>query len=200
MNDPHSTHTARTLVRRAQAGDEEAFERLYAAAAPRLRMFVRLRLGQGLRKQVDSGDVVQETLVAACRDFDRFECRDADAFARWLCCIAENRIRGLADHHGAAKRQAAGGLQAESALKRVAADATGPVTAAARVEAHERLGAALEALEPDARELLLLRHFQGRTIDEIARITDLPPTTVRRRIGAAQIALGQALRDGGERG
>jgi len=192
-----AAHTTRILSERAKRGDRDAYEALFAQAVDRLRLFVRVRLGKQLRAQLESEDVVQETYLAAHRDFPRFECRDKDAFARWLCCIAEHRIRGLADHHGAAKRTPPG-VASPSAAQRAPGAATGPVTAAARVEARERLAIALAELEDEAREVLLLRHFQGRTLDEIARLTGLSETTVRRRIGEGQRELGRRLRQGGD--
>ncbi|MCA8923297.1 MAG: sigma-70 family RNA polymerase sigma factor [Planctomycetes bacterium] len=195
--DP-ATHTTRVLSERAKRGEREAYEALFAQAVDRLRLFVRLRLGPKLRERLDSEDVVQETYLEAHRDFARFECRDRDAFARWLCCLAEHRIRGLADHHGAAKRTPPGGEASPSAAAEHPGEQTGPVTAAVRQEARERLAIAIAELPDEAREVLLLRHFQGRTLDEIARLTGLSATSVRRRIGEGQRALGRALRAGGD--
>ena len=164
-------------------------------------MFIRLRLGGRLRAELDSLDVLQETFVEAHRAFERFVCRDDDAFARWLCCLAENRIRGLADHHGAKKRRPKGARRPVTAvLEEAQQSQTGPITAAARSEGRAALAEALEGLEEDARELILLRHFQGRSLAEIATLTEGSQSGVRRQIGRAQRALGRALRERGHGG
>lgn len=182
------------LVARAQAGDDEAYDRLFALASDRVRLFVRLRLGPGLRARVDTDDVLQEAYLEAHKAFGRFRYRDEGAFTRWLCRIVENRIRNLSDHHRAKKRTPPPGMARVSRiLHRLHASATGPVTALTRKEATGRLVEGVDALEDDEREVLLLRYFQGRTIDEIAHLTGRSPTTTRRLLGKAAAALGARL-------
>ena len=53
--------------------------------------------------------------------------------------------------------------------------------------------AALDRLEPDEREVLLLRHFQGLTIDEAAVVLGRSATAVRRLLGRAARRLGEEL-------
>src|SRR6185503_10965074 len=157
------------LLDRAKAGDADAYNRLFALAADRLLLFIRLRLGEALRAKLDSMDVLQEAYLEAHRHLARFEHREDGAFARWLCRIAENRIRGLADHHGAKKRTTPGEAGAASrALELARNPQTGPLTAVARREGRERLARAMERLEAEEREVLLLRHFEERPIEEIA--------------------------------
>src|SRR5260370_42479653 len=57
---PDSAET-QDLLRRARAGDQTAFERLFAEHRPQLRRFVELRLDPKLRARIDASDVVQET-------------------------------------------------------------------------------------------------------------------------------------------
>ena len=183
MDAPAST--AR-LLQRARDGDRAAYDRLFALAADRLLLYVRLRLGKGLRDRLESMDVVQEAYLEAWKDLATFEPRDDGAFARWLCRVAENRLRGLADHHGAQKRQARD-------VEDVRRTLPGPATSAARRETRVRVEAALDRLEPDEREVLLLRHFQGLTIDEAAVVLGRSATAVRRLLGRAARRLGEEL-------
>ena len=187
------------LLPRARGGDREALDRLFASAAGRLALYVRLRLGPRLREQVDEADVLQETFLEAQRALAAFEppgdpARAGDAFGRWICRIAENRVRGLADHHGAQKRRPPGERARLSRVLELArASRTGPATAAAREEERERLGAAIETLPEDQREVLLARFFEDRTVDEIAARTGHGATTVRRMLGRATARLGELL-------
>jgi RNA polymerase sigma-70 factor (ECF subfamily) len=173
-------------------------EDLFARSADRVLLFIRMRLGTKLAARMEPMDVLQDTWVEAQRGFDGFASRGRGSFTAWLCRIAENRIRALADHHGAAKRTPPGEpLPVSRVLERARADATGPVTAAARSEDRERLERALGGLEADEREALLMRHFLGRTFEEVAEALDLPPTTARRLVGRATARLGRILREGG---
>ena len=79
MDAPAST--AR-LLQRARDGDRAAYDRLFALAADRLLLYVRLRLGKGLRDRLESMDVVQEAYLEAWKDLATFEPRDDGAFAR----------------------------------------------------------------------------------------------------------------------
>ncbi len=93
----------RTLCVQARAGDQKAYEQLFALHADRALLFVRARLGPRLREKVESMDVLQEAYLAAHRDFAKFEYTDDGAFLRWICRIIENRICDLGDYFGAQK-------------------------------------------------------------------------------------------------
>ncbi len=190
---PAAESTTRGLVDRARAGDARAYDRLFAVAAPRLRLYLRARMGAALRAVAEPEDALQETWLAAHRAIDRFEDRGPGSFVRWLCRIAENVLRGLADRQGARKRTAPGAEVDPDLAARWADTATGVATAAARTEERERVASALETLPEDERGALALRFFAGLTLDEIAALTGDAATTVRRRIGRAAAALGAVL-------
>ncbi len=193
---PPSTADTASLLQRARAGDRDAADVLFARAADRVLLYVRLRLGRALRAEVDSMDVLQETYAAAIEDLDRFEMRGDGAFPRWLCRIAENRIRGLADRRGAKKRSPGGGrLPVSDVLDRVAAQGSGPATRAERIEGRERLASALDRLEDDERLAILLRHFEGRTFDAMAAALGTSASGARRILGRAMARLGSALEE-----
>lgn len=59
----------------------------------------------------------------------------------------------------------------------------------------EQVRKALEDLPPSYRELILLRHFNFRSYEEMAKITGLPIGTVKNRIFRARQILMEKLRD-----
>ena len=191
--------TAR-LVERARAGDREAYDQLFARAADRVLWFIRLRLGPRLRERLDSMDVLQESYVEAHRAFDRFEYRDDDSFFRWLCRLVENRIRGLADHFGAQRRSPGEVVPVSRVLEKLRASGPGPATLTAQSEQRERLADALEHLETDEREALLLHHFQERSVQEIADLLGKSPSSVRRLLGRATVRLGARIKEASRAG
>ena len=192
---PSVPHTE-ALAARAKQGDARAYDRLFALAFERARLFVRLRLGAGLRTKLDSRDVLQEAYLEAHRAFDRFEYRGPGSFTKWLCRIIENQIRGLADHHRAQKRSPPGQVARVSrVLHRLEALSTGPATQALQNDANARLVTSMDALPDEQREVLLLRFFQDRTIDEIAALSGRSATTARRLLGRAALALGAMLEE-----
>lgn len=179
------------LLDRAKSGDRDAYDTLFALAADRLLLFIRLRLGAALRAKLDSMDVLQEAYLEAHRALPSFELSEDGAFARWLCRISENKIRGLADYHGAKKRQEP---QADRHVSDVLAAQTGPVTVAARKEGRIRLEKAIDKMESEEREALLLRYFEDLTVDQIGETMGRSPTSVRRLLGRATVRLGDLLK------
>lgn len=182
------------LVERAQRGDQEAYDRLFALGADRALLFIRLRLGARLRSKLDPMDVLQEAYLEAHKAFPSFSYTGDDAFSRWLNRIIENCIRGLADHHGAKKRKPPGEVrQVSRVLDQIRASGTGPVTAADRLDSRDRLARAMEKLEEEDRQVLLMRHFEDLTVDEIAHRLGRSPSATRRLLGRATTRLGTLL-------
>jgi RNA polymerase sigma-70 factor (ECF subfamily) len=62
-------------------------------------------------------------------------------------------------------------------------------------ELERRLDRAVQALPPEFRQLILLRHRQHCRYDEIARITELPLGTVKNRIFRARELMRLELAD-----
>jgi RNA polymerase sigma-70 factor (ECF subfamily) len=185
------------LVERSKAGDQDAFERLFARVAERCLLYVQVRLGKALRGRLDPVDVLQDVYLEAFRGFGRFEPRGDGSFLRWLNRIAENRIRLLAQHFAAQKRIPAHALARGSAvLNRLRAEQTGPATACARRESSELLAEAMQGLSDEEREVLLLRYFHGKTLEEIASQVERSEPTVRRLLGRGRLRLGRLLRHG----
>jgi RNA polymerase sigma-70 factor (ECF subfamily) len=71
----------------------------------------------------------------------------------------------------------------------------GPFETLARTERHRRIQAALMALSPEYREVVVLRHFAGLSYDEIADSVGVPAKTVKSRLYSARQQLGELLLD-----
>jgi RNA polymerase sigma factor (sigma-70 family) len=187
------------LIADAKAGDERAQEQLFEAAAERVLLYLRLRMGDALRRERESLDVLQEAFVVAQQNLASSEVEDLGSYLTWLCRIAENRLLRHAQHDRAQKRRPPGEREAFSAvIDRLRDGQTGPQTAALREERRQRVIAALDTEPEDARRALLGRFFEGRTLDEIAAELGRSPTGVRRLLGESAIRLGSTLRDLGE--
>jgi len=157
------------LLRAARDGSPEALGQLYDRCAGRLLAIIRLRMGRDLRARLESRDILQNTLLKSFQRLDQFEGADGPSLIAWLARIAENEIRDQADFQHRQRRDVAAG---------VSLDDTGAPPLAARVrsalsqaivsEETERLERALEALEPDHREVIILRKFEELSFREVA--------------------------------
>ena len=189
------------LVRRAQLGEAEAREELFARYAERVLPIARVRLGARLRGALESTDILQEALLEALRGLERFEMTDESSLIRWLATLVDHRITARASYLGAAKRaNASVSLDGEThSGKRLAHEppATTP-SPSAELEARERDGAVQQALAelPELyREIVLLRDYAGASWEEVARELAAPSAAAARMLHArALVKLGAALR------
>ncbi|MHC5210463.1 MAG: RNA polymerase sigma factor [Planctomycetota bacterium] len=189
------------LVRRAQGGNREALERLFARYYERVRRIVRLRLGHKLRLRMDSGDILQETFAAAVEAFDRFEMKDEAGFINWLSKIAERQALSAVAHHSAQKRDSA----REVPLEPHDPDRTGslepadggppPSELAQRAEEALLIETCMSDLPEDYRELIILRDYAGASWDLVAEETGRPsPDAARMKHAKALLQLGRLMR------
>src|SRR3990172_11463655 len=94
------------LIQRARGGDADCRERLFALCRGYLGFAARAAVESWLKVKVDASDLVQETMLEAHRDFDRFEGRSEQEWLAWLKKIlAHNVADFVRSFRGTAKRQ-----------------------------------------------------------------------------------------------
>lgn len=190
------------LLAAAQSGDVAARERFFAAVYEPVLAIVRGRLGGGLRRYHESGDVVQEALLHALHGLPKAGFADREGLLAWLAAVVENRLRDLAKFHAAQKRET-GRERREASLdpeglglferEAGAAPGAGPASQAAASEESERLAAALRDLDPKRARAIELRG-RGLPWADVARELGLPSEGAARMLHArALIDLGRAL-------
>jgi RNA polymerase sigma-70 factor (ECF subfamily) len=167
MTDQAEQIYERLLVVRAQAGDEAAFAELVERYSPRLRYF--------LRKLLASADGADDALQDVWLDVFRHLPRLADpqALVAWLYRIARDRAFGRLRKAGRAEQLADEGAVIDQATAEE--DEFSP-------EDAQRIHAALDALPPEQREVLVLRFLEEMSYEEIARVVGCQIGTVRSRI------------------
>ena len=175
--DPESTFS---LVERAQAGDQEALDRLIARHLPPLRRWARGRLPKWARDLADTDDLVQDTLLQTFRRLDVFEVRGPGALLAYLRQALLNRVRTELRKMG--RRPEAADLDG-----REVALGQSPLEVAIGKEAVDRYERALSALTPDEREAIIGRVEMGYSYQELAELLGKPSADAARK--AAQRAL-----------
>jgi len=160
-------------VRRAQAGDLEAFEMLVQQHAATL-----YRLATGIVGATDAQDIAQDTFTAAWRELPKL--RDPERFAQWLRRICVNRCRThLRSSHGAPISLEAGGAEAMP----------GPGDFRDAVDARAVIGPAFRGLSADQRSVLALHYGLGLSIRESADAMNVRVGTAKSRLNAALRAM-----------
>jgi RNA polymerase sigma-70 factor (ECF subfamily) len=164
-------------VRRCRQGDHDAFRHLVERYQRRALAHARALTGS----DGDAADAAQEAFLDAFRHLGTFDAsRD---FYPWFYTLLRNRcfkgrVRGR--KHAAAE---------------LPSDAAAP-DGQPREEIHD-LRRALDRLDPDDRELIVLKHLDGWTYDELAQRLEIPRGTVMSRLFHARQRL-QALMSGGQ--
>ncbi len=165
------------LIRRAQQGDEEGRDRLFAMVRGYLGFAARAQLESWLKVKVDASDIVQQTMLEAHRDFDRFQGQSERQLLAWLRRILLHNVADFVRHYrGTAKRQVRRevpfGDRARSGPPAGAPEPAAPVATpsqqVARRDDELRLIAALEQLPPDYQEVILLRNLQRLPFNDVA--------------------------------
>ena len=178
---------AAAVLDRARQGDSEAFQALVERHS---RSVFRLAYRMTGNEQ-DAEDVVQESFLRAYRQLGRFESRAN--FGTWLYRIVSNCSVDLMRSRQARHDQVRGDSLDESSMKLPAADLPGPERMAQSAEIERRVQAALRELSPLERAAFTLRHYEGRSIEEICAALNLGTSAAKHSVFRAVKKLRVAL-------
>src|SRR6516164_1354348 len=141
-----------------------------------LLLLARVRLDPMVQGKVGASDIVQQSLLEAHRDRAQFRGQTAGEQAAWLRQILArnlaNAVRDLRrDKRDVAREQPLQAALDESASRLeawLAAEQSSPSQQVDRQERAVRLAEALATLPETQREAIVLRHWQGCSLIEIA--------------------------------
>ena len=185
----------KTLIERAKSGDREALDELFLLYRDRIRGLVRRKLGLGLRRNLDSSDLVQSVCMEAMKGLDQLEYRDEKGFIHWLGRIADNTIKDKHRFFAAGKRKVDQEPGLEDPLRvsqATARDAT-PSRVVGQSEQMELVLQALRRLPEDYRRIITLVRFEKKSHDEAARIMGRDGKSTRMLLARARMRLLQEL-------
>jgi RNA polymerase sigma-70 factor, ECF subfamily len=171
-------------------GDADAFARLVDAHQDRIYSCV-LR---SVRDEHLAADITQEAFIHAWKAIDTYE--DRARFGTWLYRIAMNLMTSHFRHERAAKR---GGEQAKASLNAegMAEPGAQQRTPDDLVEASDigtQVRAAIDELEDEYKQVVLMRDLQDMSYEEIAELLKIPPGTVRSRLHRGRERLKEKLK------
>jgi RNA polymerase sigma-70 factor (ECF subfamily) len=177
----------RTLVMRAKRGEIEAFEQL-VGRYKRKAYFAALSF---VGNHEDALDISQDSFVKAFRALKRFKVEFA--FFPWFYTIVRNNCL---NHLRRVRRRDERSLnELEESGFRALDTCAQPDEAAEKTELREEVMKAIGLLEPDHREIVMLRHFQGMSYKEMAETLGCPQGTVMSRLHSARQRLKGLLKD-----
>ena len=178
--------TTHQLVERIRDGDAQARDRLIRRYLPLLSRWAHGRLPGPARDLNETADLVQLTLLRAFQALPAFEVQGPGAFFAYLRQIMSNILK---DEIRRSSRRPAHDEITEEVVEHDPL----PLDRAVNLETLQAYELALNALEPDQREAVILRIELGLSHEEIASQTSLPLGTVKSHIRRALLRLRQLL-------
>jgi RNA polymerase sigma-70 factor (ECF subfamily) len=186
------SRTDEELLDAACTGDEAALAVLVERHRHRLERMVVLRMDRRLQGRVDPADVVQEAYLAVRGKFAQYNADPRLPFFLWLRLEVGQKLVDLHRFHLGTKMRDAGqevSLQrgplpqvtSLSLAEHLLGKLTSASKAAMRVELKLRVQEALNSMDPNDREVLILRHFEELSNSEAAQVLGIKPTAAVNR-------------------
>jgi RNA polymerase sigma-70 factor (ECF subfamily) len=182
------------LLQQARAGSPDAINALFSQCGEHVLAFIRPRLGPGLRAHLESGDILQVTLLRAFTHLEQFEGDGSRTLVAWLTAIAQNVIRNEAEYARRVKRDAGRTVPLSEEAERVPGDLGSQANQLILKEETRRLKTAMESLDPIHRQVILLRKYEEFSFQEIAVRLGRSPDACRMLLARALTTLAERMR------
>lgn len=178
------------LIRRAQQGDQEAFNELVIAYQERAYKYA-YRL---TRNQELAGDIVADAFVRVYSALKNF--RGQSAFGTWLYRIVTNCYLDIRKKDKESKNFSLNdpvGVKSGEVERQYEDDGPGPDHLAERNQRELLVQSALDQMQEYQKSMLVMYHVEALSYEEIAEVLDLPIGTVKSRLNRARVALRDLL-------
>lgn len=191
-NPPFSLAGLLDALRR---GDRAAQGEILVYFQPWLKLLARLQIDSHFQGKFDPSDIVQQTLLEACRALPRFRGQTQAELAAWLRQILAHVLaHEVRRYRGTRQRDLDREVSLEQSLAEssrrlgevLATSGTSPSQQAIRHEQEVLLAEILARLPEDYREVIVLRNLEGLPHEEVARRMD-------RSVGAVRMLWVRAL-------
>ena len=181
------------LIKRAKNGDRTAFDLLVRSCAKKVYNNVLRLCGSPQMAE----DILQDGFVKAYKNIKGF--KEESAFASWVSRIAincwKNRVRYEKRRKFFSHFSLGAGKEDEDEREiQVASEAPGPDRDLERKLKKEKVQNALNSINDQAREMIVLRDIEELSYEEIANMLGISMGTVKSRIARARSRLKEKLK------
>jgi RNA polymerase sigma-70 factor (ECF subfamily) len=173
----HDSSSA-SFIGALRGGDLAALERFAQRYRPWLALLAQLQANGRLQEKFDPSDLVQQTLLEACRDLPKFQGSTEAELRAWLRQILAHVLaHEIRRYQGAGQRDVDLEVSLDQDLARssmklneiLANSGSSPSQRAAQNELELRLAEVLARLPEEHREVIILRNMEGLPHEEVAR-------------------------------
>jgi len=188
----------------ARGGDPDAVNRLLERHRDAVHRLIQMRLDQRIRRRIDVSDVVQDVMMEANRRLKDYLANPALSFRVWIRQIAKDRvIDAHRRHRGSAKRSidreqvavqpADMDRSTMELMAQIRDTEPTPAAEAAQREMLKVVESAIGSLDDLDAEVILMRHYERLSNQEIARALQLSEPAASMRYLRAVRRLRQLL-------
>src|SRR4051794_24949953 len=186
------SRTDEQLLDAARTGDEGVLAVLIERHRHRLERMVRLRMDRRLQGRVDPTDVVQEAYLTVRGKFPQYSANPRLPLFLWLRLEVGQKLVDVHRFHLGVKMRDAGQevslhrgplpqVSSVSLAEHLLGRLTSASHAAMRVELKLRVQEALNSMDRNDREVLILRHFEELSNSETAELLGIKPSAAGNR-------------------
>jgi RNA polymerase sigma-70 factor (ECF subfamily) len=177
----------RELIRLVRSGRSEAFNEIVERYQDKIFNAVYRQVGN----VTDASDIVQHVFMNAYRKLGSF--KEESNLGTWLYRIAFNQSVTFFRERGRKRAVSMNISSGDDEISVEPVTESGPSDATARGELQARIQEALQTLDEESRQIVILREFEGHSYEEIAEILEIPLGTVRSKLHRARLALKEKL-------
>lgn len=167
------------LLERVRQGDADAINGLLNRHRAAIRRLIDQRMDKLVQRRVDASDIVQDVLVEANRRLGDYLQNPTMPFRLWLRHMARDRLIDAHRRHRVARTRSVdrevplvtaddGDRSGVDMAGQIADRELTPAAAATWHELERRFAAAVEKLDEQDRQIVLLRHFEHLSTAEAA--------------------------------
>jgi RNA polymerase sigma-70 factor (ECF subfamily) len=176
------------LLEGLRRGEPAAQAEILLRYQPWLRLLARLQLDRRFQGKFDASDLVQLTMLEACRALPQFRGTTEAELTAWLRQVLAHALaHEIRRYQGTERRDLDREVSLEHSLAQssqqlgdmLAASGSSPSQQAARREQEVILAEVLARLPDDHREVIVLRNLQGLSHEEVAKRMQRNPGAVR---------------------
>lgn len=174
------------VIQRLRQSSEQAFVELFESQRESLKRFVNVRIDRRLMRRMDASDVVQEAFFESSRRVASYITDPQIPPTAWLRRVVRQVISRLKRDHletqcRDVRREAYVSTLAEVDIAELSQSLSSPLSKLQKAEFQERLAATLKKMSPIEREILVLVHFEDRTVREAAAELDIGLEAAKKR-------------------
>jgi RNA polymerase sigma-70 factor (ECF subfamily) len=189
--NPDQSCEIQALVTAAAGGDRDAMSHLFEIYQARLRQMIALRIDPRVKSRIDPSDVLQEAYLDVSRKLEDYTKKANMSFYVWLRLVTGERLLKIHRTHLRTEKRdinreqrchpAMPDASSVCLVEVLANQSTSASQRVIRKEAHDILKEALDEMDLIDREVLVMRHFENLSNQEVAETMGITKTAASNR-------------------